>query len=94
MKRILMLLMVIGLSAVGCTTIYSHEVFPIKDNLYLMSFVYKSPSWDELTVTQLMEQKATEFCPNYKKVCDFYGLKRSGLKARFWGFECLSREQK
>ena len=79
----------------GCTTVRSHEVYPIKENIYLMSFVYTSPVWsNENAITSLMDQKATEFCPGYHKVCDFYALKEGSLKARFWGFECPLKQDK
>jgi len=86
------ILLVLALS-VGCTQVRSHEVYPIKENIYLMSFVYSSPTWsNENGINLLMDRKATEFCPGYHKVCDFYGLKQGQLKARFWGFECPSKK--
>lgn len=88
MKRIGLILLVLALFA-GCTTVKSHEVYPIKENIYLMSFVYTSPEWsNENAINLLMDRKANEFCAGYHKVCDFYGLKQGSLKARFWGFEC------
>lgn len=89
MKRMWWLILLVLALLAGCTTVKSHEVYPIKENIYLMSFVYTSPTWsNENAITGLMDQKATEFCPGYQKVCDFYGLKQGSLKARFWGFEC------
>lgn len=89
MKRTWWLVLLAIALLAGCTSVKSHEVYPIKENLYLMSFVYTSPTWsNENAINLLMDQKATEFCPGYQKVCDFYGLKQGQLKARFWGFEC------
>lgn len=93
MKRISWLILLVLALSVGCTTVKSHEVYPIKENIYLMSFVYTSPSWsNENAITAIMDQKAAEFCPGYQKVCDFYGLKDRSLKARFWGFECPQKK--
>ena len=93
MKRMSWLILLVLALSVGCTTVKSHEVYPIKENIYLMSFVYTSPSWsNENAITSIMDQKATEFCPGYQKICDFYGLKDRALKARFWGFECPQKK--
>lgn len=94
MKKTWLILLALAL-LVGCTQVRSHEVYPIKENIYLMSFVYTSPSWsNENAITAIMDQKATEFCLGYQKVCDFYGLKQGSLKARFWGFECPTKKEK
>ena len=92
MKKTGLLSLVVAL-LVGCTTVKSHEVYPIKENIYLMSFVYTSPSWsNENAITLVMDRKATEFCQGYQKVCDFYAWKQGSMKARFWGFECPGRK--
>jgi hypothetical protein len=89
MKRMWWLILLGFVLSAGCTTVRSHEVYPIKENIYLMTFVYTSHSWSsENDITSTMERKANEFCPGYQKVCDFYGLKQGAWKARFWAFEC------
>ena len=93
MKRMSWLILLVLALSVGCTTVKSHEVYPIKENIYLMSFVYTSPSWsNENAITIIMDQKATEFCQGYQKVCDFYAWKQGSMKARFWGFECPQKK--